>query len=83
MQRKTKIQNTTNNQRQKKTQKSRNILNIKKQTSRLYVSSVLGNLSLTGAWVAILAARGYRNDYLPSVQRHINAVRRICAPNWT
>ena len=33
--------------------------NIKKQISRLYLSSVLGNLSLTGAWVAILAARGY------------------------
>lgn len=34
-------------------------MNIKKQISRLYSSSVLGNLSLTGAWVAILAARGY------------------------
>ncbi|MDE6387425.1 MAG: MFS transporter [Lachnospiraceae bacterium] len=33
--------------------------NIRKQISRLYLSSVLGNLSLTGAWVAILAARGY------------------------
>lgn len=32
---------------------------IKKQLSKLYTSSVLGNLSLTGAWVAILAARGY------------------------
>jgi len=32
---------------------------IKKQISKLYLSSVLGNLSLTGAWVAILAARGY------------------------
>ncbi|MCM1159435.1 MAG: MFS transporter [Clostridium sp.] len=35
------------------------MLNVKKQISGLYVSSVLGNLSLTGAWVAILAARGY------------------------
>lgn len=35
------------------------MLKIKKQISRLYLSSVLGNLSLTGAWVAILAARGY------------------------
>ena len=35
------------------------MLNIKKQISRLYISSVLGNLSLTGAWVAILAARGF------------------------
>ncbi|MCM1499063.1 MAG: MFS transporter [Clostridium sp.] len=35
------------------------MLNIKKQISGLYASSILGNLSLTGAWVAILAARGY------------------------
>ena len=32
---------------------------IKEQLSKLYLSSVLGNFSLTGAWVAILAARGY------------------------
>lgn len=32
---------------------------IKKQLSRLYASSVAGNLSLTGAWVAILASRGF------------------------
>lgn len=32
---------------------------IQKQTRGLYLSSVLGSLSLTGAWVAILAARGY------------------------
>ena len=36
------------------------MFNSKKQISRLYLSSILGNLSLTGAWVAILAARGYR-----------------------
>lgn len=35
------------------------MLNIKKQITSLYVSSALWNLSLTGAWVAILAARGY------------------------
>lgn len=35
------------------------MLNIKKQITRLYVSSALWNLSLTGAWVAVLAARGY------------------------
>ncbi len=33
--------------------------NIKKQVSRLYLSSVLGNLFVAGAWVAILSARGY------------------------
>lgn len=35
------------------------MLNIEKQIRKLYASSVLGNLSLMGAWVAILAARGY------------------------
>lgn len=35
------------------------MLKIKKQISGLYLSSILGNLSLTGAWVAILAVRGY------------------------
>ena len=33
--------------------------NLQKQITRLYLSTVLGSLSLTGAWVAILAARGY------------------------
>lgn len=32
---------------------------IKEQLSKLYSSSALEDLSLTGAWVAILAARGY------------------------
>lgn len=32
---------------------------IKNQIQCLYASSILGNLSLTGAWVAILAARGF------------------------
>lgn len=35
------------------------MLKIKKQLSKLYTSSILGNLSLTGAWIAILASRGY------------------------
>lgn len=35
------------------------MLDIKKQLSKLYSSSVLGSLSLTGAWVAILSARSY------------------------
>lgn len=35
------------------------MFNIKKQLFRLYSSSILGNLSLTGAWVAILSARGF------------------------
>lgn len=32
---------------------------IKKQMLGLYLSLIFGNLSLTGAWVAILAARGF------------------------
>ena len=32
---------------------------IKKQINTLYLTSVLSNLSITGAWVAILAARGF------------------------
>ena len=32
---------------------------IKKQLLKLYTSSIIGNLSLTGAWVAILVSRGY------------------------
>ena len=32
---------------------------IKNQIRKLYASSVLTNLSLTGAWVTILAARGF------------------------
>lgn len=35
------------------------MFNFKKQIRKLYTSSILGSLSLTGAWVAILAARGY------------------------
>lgn len=33
--------------------------NIKKQINVLYIASILGSLSITGAWVAILAARGF------------------------
>ena len=35
------------------------MFNIKKQINRLYTSSIAGQLSLSGAWVAILAARGF------------------------
>ena len=35
------------------------MLNYKKQINRLYLSSLLNELSITGAWVAILAARGF------------------------
>ena len=35
------------------------MLKIKKQINLLYITNLLGNLSVTGAWVAILAARGF------------------------
>lgn len=35
------------------------MVNIKKQINKLYASSILGNISLSAAWVAILAARGF------------------------
>lgn len=33
--------------------------NLVRQIKTLYITGVLGNLSITGAWVAILAARGF------------------------
>ena len=35
------------------------MFNIKKQIGRLYSSAIFGQLSLSGAWVAILASRGF------------------------
>ena len=35
------------------------MFNIRKQLSRLYLSSVVSNLTITGAWLAILASRGF------------------------
>ncbi len=35
------------------------MLNIKKQINRLYSSAIFAQISLSGAWVAILAARGF------------------------
>lgn len=35
------------------------MFDVKKQLNKLYSVSIIGNLSLTGAWVAILAARGF------------------------
>lgn len=35
------------------------MFNIKKQINLLYITSIISNLSITGAWVAILAARGF------------------------
>lgn len=42
--------------------KKKNTINkfkCNKQIKTLYISSIIGGLSLTGAWVAILASRGY------------------------
>ena len=49
---------------------------IKNQIRKLYALSVLSNLSLTGAWVAILAARGFS---LPEIAwRKRPTMRQAC-----
>lgn len=35
------------------------MLKIKRQINLIYITSVLKNISLTGVWVALLAARGF------------------------
>ena len=35
------------------------MLNLRKQIRTLYITGLLGSLSLTGAWVVILASRGF------------------------
>ena len=35
------------------------MFNLNKQIRTLYITGILGNISLTGAWVVILAARGF------------------------
>ena len=35
------------------------MFNIRKQLSKLYISSIISNLTITGAWLAILASRGF------------------------
>jgi MFS family permease len=35
------------------------MFNLKKQIRTLYIAGILGNLSITGAWVVILSARGF------------------------
>jgi len=35
------------------------MFNLKKQIRTLYITGILGNLSITGAWVVILSARGF------------------------
>ena len=60
---------------------------IKKQISKLYMASILGNLSLTGAWVAILAARGYSLIKIGIAETvfHIFSLtfERFCRCIWT
>lgn len=51
---------------------------IKKQIRGLYLSSILGNLSLTGAWVAILAARGYSLAQIGLAETVFHITSLIC-----
>ncbi len=43
----------------KNTEKNNKHFSLSRQIRTLYITGVLGNLSLTGAWVVILAARGF------------------------
>ena len=54
------------------------MLKIKKQINTLYLSSVLGNLSITGAWVAILAARGFSLVEIGFAETIFHATSLIC-----
>ena len=35
------------------------MFNLRKQIRLLYTTGILGNLSITGAWVVIMASRGF------------------------
>lgn len=47
------------NKEKKQRKRTINKFRCSKQIKTLYASSIIGGLSLTGAWVAILASRGY------------------------
>ena len=54
------------------------MLNLKKQIRTLYITGVLGNLSLTGAWVVILAARGFSLVQIGFAETMFHITSLIC-----
>ena len=54
------------------------MFDFKKQIRKLHTSSILGNLSLTGAWVAILAARGYSLVEIGIAETVFHIVSLLC-----
>ena len=54
------------------------MLNLKKQIRTLYITGILGNLSLTGAWVVILAARGFSLVQIGFAETLFHIVSLIC-----
>ena len=54
------------------------MLNLRKQIRTLYITGVLGNLSLTGAWVVILAARGFSLVQIGFAETVFHIVSLIC-----
>lgn len=52
--------------------------NSKKQINRLYSSSMLGTLSLSGAWVALLAARGFSLAEIGLAETVYHIVSLVC-----
>ena len=54
------------------------MFNIKKQLRHLYASSIFFNLSLSGAWVAILSARGFSLAQIGFAETVFHIVSLIC-----
>lgn len=54
------------------------MLNLKKQIRTLYITGILGNLSLTGAWVVILAARGFSLVQIGFAETLFHVTSLIC-----
>ncbi|MCR5213899.1 MAG: MFS transporter [Eubacterium sp.] len=52
--------------------------NLKKQIYTLYLTGVLGNLSITGAWVAILSARGFSLAQIGFAETIFHLTSLIC-----
>lgn len=54
------------------------MLNLRKQIRTLYITGVLGNLSITGAWVTILAARGFSLVHIGFAETIFHITSLIC-----
>jgi len=60
------------------TNSNKDNFNLSKQVKRIYLTSTLGGLSITGAWVAILAARGFSLVEIGFVEMIFHITSLIC-----